>query len=56
MSAPPTSAADAAELRMSGVTWREARKPLPAPVAAELDALRPVAGRRVSPGSPPVRG
>ena len=26
--------------RVSGVTWREARKPLPPPVAAELEALR----------------
>ena len=26
--------------RVSGVTWREARKPLPAAVVAELDALR----------------
>ena len=26
--------------RVSGVTWREARKPLPAAVVAELEALR----------------
>jgi hypothetical protein len=26
--------------RVSGVTWREARKPLPQQVVAELEALR----------------